>query len=511
MNRNIHFEISNPQKFISDIENQKFFKIPGSDIWDSGYSIEPHHEYPQPKDFPNCCKYHKDILSNMNEWFDSFPNCCDNHKILLTKNWFKKELYANIPIKIVTSIGYTSSFINQNIELDNWYKELTDYIDYVIESFGTPNVGGERFFSILKYWVENSLELPKESEWKRKQLLDFFKSKTVESTKKNTDLNLLNSTFQNWIKFIPEITLFSNIKIAYKGKLPLNLFLYDGEHNRFTGLTKFKGRTQSELIEILVNHTKKILSQLTSEKVYKSLKISEKEKYEIQVVSERHKIKQLLLLENFSRNELKYIKVLKKWLKNEKVMINELKPIFNKLNEQDFHSFLIQQIFFFGQSLEKLNHLHSSFGEEDFRDYFLPHLTQISKNHIATGETFNKIGRTDILIQDLNARNVFVAECKLWRGKSYLSSAINQLIERYVLWRDEKVALIIFNKDNKDFQNVIEIAKETVQEHELFDSFMEEKFGTIISYNFNHLEDKMKKITFELILFNCYKNYPQQT
>ena len=119
MNRNIHFEISNPQKFISDIENQKFIEIPGSDIWDSGYSIAPHHEYTQPEDFPNCCEYHKNILSNLTEWFDSFPNCCDNHKTLLTKNWFKKELYADIPIKVVTSISYTSSFINQNIELDN--------------------------------------------------------------------------------------------------------------------------------------------------------------------------------------------------------------------------------------------------------------------------------------------------------------------------------------------------------------------------------------------------------
>jgi phosphomevalonate kinase len=198
-------------------------------------------------------------------------------------------------------------------------------------------------------------------------------------------------------------------------------------------------------------------------------------------------------------------------LKNEKEFISELKPIFDKITEQDFHSFLIQQIFFFGQSLEKLNHLHNSFGEEEFRDYFLPHLTQISKKHIATGETFNKKGRTDILIQDMNATNTFVAECKLWKGKSYLSSAINQLIERYVLWRDEKIAVIIFNKDNKDFTKVIEIAKETIEEHELFESFIEEKFKTIITYKFKHSEDITKIVTLELILFNCYKNnYPQQ-
>lgn len=508
MKRNLRIEIPNFQKFLSDLENRKLVGIPRSDIWDPGYFIEPYHEYNQHKDFPNCCEFHKSIISLLNDWFSTFPNCCDNHKNLITKEWFKKELYADIPMKVVTSISYTCSFINQNIGLDNWYKEITDFIDYAIESFGTPNVGAERFINMLIYWVENKLKLPKEFEWKRKQLLDFFKSTTEVSNKDNTDLNLLNSTFQNWIKFIPEIPLFNNIKIAYKGKLPLNLFLYDGEYNRFTKLTKFKSRTQSELIEILVEHTKKILSQLTSDDVYNSLKISEKEKYEIQIISEKHKIDQRLLLESFSKKEMKYIKVLKKWLENEKQLINKLKPIFNKLDEQDFHSFLIQQIFFFGQSLEKLNRLYKSFGEEDFRDYFLPHLTQISKNHIATGETFNKKGKTDILIQDLNGTNAFVAECKLWKGKSYLNSAIEQLFDRYVLWRDEKVALIIFNKDNKNFQNVIEIAKETIEEHELFDSFIEEKYKTIITYNFKHSEDRMKKITFELILFNCYSEFP---
>ncbi|REE27175.1 hypothetical protein [Winogradskyella pacifica] len=505
MNRNINLEISNPKKFISDIENKKFVEIPGSDIWDLGFSNIPHHNYTQPKDFPNCCEYHKSILSNLNDWFNTFPNCCDNHKALLKKKWFKKELYTDIPNKVLNSVSYTSSFIEHSIEKDNWYKEITDYIDYIIDSFGTPSIGGERFFSVIEYWVKNSLEIPKEIEWKRNQLLDYFKSKTEKKVKKNTDLNLLHSTFQNWIKFIPEIPVFNSIKIAYKGKLPMNLFLYDGEYNRFTGLTTFKGRTQSELIEIIVNHTKKILFQLTSENVYKSLNLTDKEKYEIQIIAEKHKLGQLLLLENFSKNELKYIKVLKKWLKNEKGFISELKPIFDKISEQNFHSFLIQQIFFFGQSLEKLKHLHSSFGEEDFRDYFLPHLTQISKKHIATGETFNKKGKTDILIQDMNAINTFVAECKLWKGKSYLSSAINQLIERYVLWRDEKIALIIFNKDNKDFAKVIEIAKETIEEHELFESFVEEKFKTIITYKFKHSEDITKIVTLELILFNCYK------
>ena len=50
--------------------------------------------------------------------------------------------------------------------------------------------------------------------------------------------------------------------------------------------------------------------------------------------------------------------------------------------------------------MEKVPDLVKSLNEENIRDYFLPHLNSISKTLSATGETFNKKGSTDILIQD---------------------------------------------------------------------------------------------------------------
>lgn len=495
-------------KFLWEMENKKIIEIPVDNIWDLGYDIQPHHEYVKPENFPDCCGYHKQVLVTVNAWFNSFPYCCDEHQLLIRKKWFNKNLYSHIPQKILMSISYTSGFINHNIGKADWYKKITHYIDYVLESFGIPNIGGEGFYNLLINWIEERLEISKKFEWKRNQLLDFLNLKAKPDNKKSTDLNLLNSTFQKWVKSLPEISLFSSIKVIYTDKLPLNLFLYDGEYNRFTGLTKFKGRTQSELLEILISHTKRILAQITTENVYQSLNISDKEKYEIEVITEKHKLNQLSLLKDFSKKESKYIKVLKKWLKNEKNFIDDIKPLFKKDTVQDFHTFLIQQIFFLGQNLEKFTHLHQFFGEEKFRDYFLPHLNTVSEKHLATGETFNKKGKTDILIQDTNGTNVFVAECKLWKGEAYLTAAINQLLERYVLWRDGKIGLIIFNKDNKKFTEIIQTAKETIEKHELFDSYIEKKFETIFTYKFKHPEDKLKTITLDLILFNFYTPEP---
>ena len=81
--------------------------------------------------------------------------------------------------------------------------------------------------------------------------------------------------------------------------------------------------------------------------------------------------------------------------------------------------------------------------EEAIRDHFLLQLNGHYEGD-ATGETFNASGKTDILIRAGN-RNVFIAECKFWRGPTSFNQAIDQLLD-YLTWRDSKCALLIFNR-----------------------------------------------------------------
>lgn len=90
-----------------------------------------------------------------------------------------------------------------------------------------------------------------------------------------------------------------------------------------------------------------------------------------------------------------------------------------------------------------------SFGdlnEEAIRDHFLLQLNGHYQGG-ATGETFNAAGKTDILIRS-GDRNVFIAECKFWRGPKDFDDALDQLLG-YLTWRDSKTALVIFNR-NRD-------------------------------------------------------------
>ena len=184
-----------------------------------------------------------------------------------------------------------------------------------------------------------------------------------------------------------------------------------------------------------------------------------------------------------------------------------LDPLFekekiSKVSEKAYDQ-ILEEIQVFGKNLEKLNSLHSKFDEEGFRDFFLPHLNSISKSHSATGETFNKKGKTDILIQDGDGNNVFIAECKIWLGEKELQYAINQLIDRYVSWRDEHTALIIFNKNNDNFTQLVASARQAIGNHELFVKKINDSSASSTRYAFKNREDEEKHIQLELIIFNC--------
>ena len=103
----------------------------------------------------------------------------------------------------------------------------------------------------------------------------------------------------------------------------------------------------------------------------------------------------------------------------------------------------------------------ASLNEEALRDHFLILLNGHYEGS-ATGETFNASGKTDILIRIEN-RNVFVAECKFWRGPKVFNSAVDQLLS-YLTWRDSKCALIVFNR-TKDSSSVRQKMHEIMEAH----------------------------------------------
>jgi hypothetical protein len=92
-------------------------------------------------------------------------------------------------------------------------------------------------------------------------------------------------------------------------------------------------------------------------------------------------------------------------------------------------------------ALERSPSMTRTLNEETIRDLLLVNLNASFEGR-AGAEMFNGAGKTDILVRD-GDRNVFIGECKIWRGPAVTTAAIDQLLS-YLVWRDSKAALLIF-------------------------------------------------------------------
>lgn len=93
--------------------------------------------------------------------------------------------------------------------------------------------------------------------------------------------------------------------------------------------------------------------------------------------------------------------------------------------------------------MERSPEAFKAMDEEALRQHFLVQLNGQFEGK-ATGETFNMSGKTDILLREKD-RNVFIAECKFWKGPKAFGEAIEQLLG-YATWRDSKTVVLVFNR-----------------------------------------------------------------
>ena len=105
--------------------------------------------------------------------------------------------------------------------------------------------------------------------------------------------------------------------------------------------------------------------------------------------------------------------------------------------------------------------LASGTDEEHLRNVILGMLNTNFTGQVA-GELFNGSGKTDICVR-VDDRNVFIGECKFYKGPKSMSDAIDQLLG-YVVWRDTKAALLVFVRDG-NFTDIVAKTVEAVAGH----------------------------------------------
>lgn len=150
-----------------------------------------------------------------------------------------------------------------------------------------------------------------------------------------------------------------------------------------------------------------------------------------------------------------------------------------------------------GIEMERHPSVYFDKDEETLRDHFL---MQLSPHfYSVTGETFNKQGKTDILIRH-EGKNVFVAECKFWGGIKAFFETINQLLS-YLTWRDSKAAIIVFIR-NKEVGPVLKQIEEKTGEHSCFVKATAKRADGWFEFRFHLPDDQSRGVDIVVLCFH---------
>ncbi|WP_147435157.1 hypothetical protein [Haloarcula sp. Atlit-120R] len=171
----------------------------------------------------------------------------------------------------------------------------------------------------------------------------------------------------------------------------------------------------------------------------------------------------------------------------------------------DIYHEIIEAVDAVGHGFEKSPETYSDFGEEDYRNVILTFL-EMNFEGSATGETFNKDGKSDILLRN-DGDNIFIAECGMWAGPQTLSGAdeeggkISQLLERYLTWRDTKAAVILF-VERDSFSSILEKIPDAVEEHPLCAGLKKKKQKNWWQYSFDRPDDDSNQVDIAILSFD---------
>ena len=148
--------------------------------------------------------------------------------------------------------------------------------------------------------------------------------------------------------------------------------------------------------------------------------------------------------------------------------------------------------------MERSPHAYATMDEETLRFQFLVPLNANFEGN-AQAEVFNYGGKTDILISE-RGRNIFIGECKFWKGAKVLTETIDQILG-YLAWRDTKGAILLFNR-NRDFSQVLDKIRSTVEAHPQCMSFDGSTDETEFAFTFCRHDDAKRQLKLAVLAFD---------
>jgi hypothetical protein len=167
--------------------------------------------------------------------------------------------------------------------------------------------------------------------------------------------------------------------------------------------------------------------------------------------------------------------------------------------DEAIYNDILQVIHDTGAMFERLPSTYADKDEESLRDHLIMNLEPRFELASTTGETFNRSGKTDILMR-YDKRNIFVAECKFWSGRKNHFETIGQLLS-YLTWRDSKAAVVYF-VPTKEMIAPLKAIQESTPEHPAFIAAKGQRNESWFDFDFHLPGDRNRIVHVAVLCFH---------
>lgn len=100
----------------------------------------------------------------------------------------------------------------------------------------------------------------------------------------------------------------------------------------------------------------------------------------------------------------------------------------------------------------------------------------------------------------IDGKNVFIAECKFWKGQKVYVETIDRLLG-YSSWRDTKTAILVFNR-NRDTSKVLAEIKSATEAHPNYKRTVSWHHESGYRFVMHHPSDKNRELIMTVLVFD---------
>lgn len=269
-------------------------KIQPYDIVSKDFSLHP--LITTERDFPDCCEDHSLSFKEIKEWAITF---------------LPEEEAIKLAKKTILNFANTEGFILFNFNEDDWYEDISDFIEYNIHSFGGSINHAERYLIKLGGFIR-SIQIP--NNYHKSKKLDNLTFQWLMNSMFGRDLFHLRKTFDKWFYSFPfEISFLNELKDKY---------------DLFFGIVNddFTDFDDSSFMTELNKMTDAILTHHNTSILYKHGKLTDPSKIKSELITSQrtHQLSNLNFYGKESESDPEYRRMIQKWFEDERKFIDDV-------------------------------------------------------------------------------------------------------------------------------------------------------------------------------------------